>query len=72
MIAGVDPSTDAGAKGLRRGDVIMMANGMPVTNEADLAKAAQAAKASGRNAVLLQVLRRGSPPIFLAVRLRDK
>ena len=72
VIAGVDPSTDAGAKGLRRGDVIMMANGMPVTNEADLAKAAQAAKASGRNAVLLQVLRRGSPPIFLAVRLRDK
>ncbi|MBB5987957.1 Do family serine endopeptidase [Sphingobium lignivorans] len=72
VISAVDPSTDAGSKGLRRGDVVMMANGQPVTTEAELGKAAQAAKDSGRNAVLLQILRRGSPPIFLAVRLRSQ
>src|SRR5690606_28344418 len=43
VIAAVDPSTDAGTKGLRRGDVIVLANGQPVASDADLAKAAQAA-----------------------------
>lgn len=71
-ITAVDPSTDAGAKGLRRGDVILQANGVPVLSEADLGKAATAAKAANRNAVLLQVLRRGSPATFIAIRLRDK
>lgn len=72
VISAVDPSTDAGAKGLRRGDVVMMANGQPVTNEADLGKAAQAAKDAGRNAVLLQVLRRGTPAAFVPIRLRGQ
>ncbi|MBO9576469.1 MAG: Do family serine endopeptidase [Sphingobium sp.] len=72
VITGVDASTDAGLKGLRRGDVILQANGQPVLNEADLSKQATAAKAAGRNAVLLQVLRRGSPATFLPVRLRDQ
>ncbi|MBO9580902.1 MAG: Do family serine endopeptidase [Sphingobium sp.] len=72
VITAVDPSTDAGQKGLRRGDVILQANGAPTLSEADLGKAATAAKAAGRNAVLLQVLRRGNPATFLPVRLRDK
>jgi len=72
VITGVDPATDAGQKGLRRGDVILQANGQPVLNEADLGSAASAARTAGRNAVLLQVLRRGSPAGFIAVRLRDK
>lgn len=72
VVAAVDPSTDAGSKGLRRGDVILLANGQPVLSDADLGKAAQAARDSNRNAVLLQVLRRGSPATFLAVRLRGK
>jgi serine protease Do len=72
VISAVDQSTDAGAKGLRRGDVIMLANGQPVSSEADLGKVAKAAKDSGRNAVLLQVLRRGSPATFVAIRLREK
>jgi serine protease Do len=72
VITAVDPSTDAGQKGLRRGDVIMQANGAPTLSEADLGKAATAAKAAGRNAVLLQVLRRGNPATFLPIRLRDK
>ncbi|MBN8818951.1 MAG: DegQ family serine endoprotease [Sphingomonas sp.] len=72
VVAAVDPSTDAGAKGLRRGDVVMLANGQPVLSEADLGKIAQAAKDSSRNAVLLQVLRRGSPATFVPVRLRGQ
>jgi serine protease Do len=72
VITAVDASTDAGIKGLRRGDVILQANGQPVLNEADLGKAASAARSGGRNAVLLQVLRRGSPATFIPIRLRDK
>jgi len=72
VITAVDQSTDAGSKGLRRGDVILQANGSPTLSEADLGKVANAAKTAGRNAVLLQVLRRGSPTTFLPVRLRDK
>ncbi|OJY69903.1 MAG: protease [Sphingobium sp. 66-54] len=72
VVAAVDPSTDAGSKGLRRGDVILLANGQPVLSDADLGKAAQAARDGNRNAVLLQVMRRGGPAAFIAVRLRDK
>ena len=66
----MDPTTDAGAKGLRRGFVVTTANGQPVTSEEELGKVAQAAKDAGRNAVLLQVIRRGAPPAFVPIRLR--
>lgn len=72
VISAVDPSSDAGQKGLRRGDVILTANGQDTLSEADLGNAAKAAKSGGRNAVLLQVLRRGNPAAFIAVRLRDQ
>ncbi|WP_370308176.1 Do family serine endopeptidase [Sphingobium abikonense] len=72
VITGVDGSTDAGAKGLRRGDVIMSANNRPVTTQSELDAQVKAVAGQGRNAILLQVLRRGQPPIFLPVRLRDK
>jgi serine protease Do len=72
VITAVDGSTDAGAKGLRRGDVIISANNQPVATQAQLDAQAKAVAAQGRNAILLQVLRRGQPAIFLPVRLRDK
>ena len=72
VITAVDGSTDAGAKGLRRGDVIMSANNRPVTSQAELDAQVKAVAGQGRNAILLQVLRRGQPPIFLPVRMRDK
>lgn len=71
VVTAVDPSSDAGAKGLRRGDIVMMANGRAVASPAQLGEAAQAAKKDGRNAVLLQVLRRGNPAMFIAIRLND-
>ena len=70
VVTGVDASTDAGQKGLRRGDVILTANGAPVTSEADLNAAVKATKGAGRTAILLQVLRRGQPAAFVPVRLR--
>lgn len=72
VITGVDSSTDAGQKGLRRGDVILSANNRPVASQAELDAQVKAVGAQGRNAILLQVLRRGQTPIFLPVRLRDK
>lgn len=70
VISAVDQSSDAAAKGLRRGDVILTANNMQTTSDADLAAAISAVKKSGRGAVLLQILRRGQPATFIAVRLR--
>lgn len=72
VITAVDASTDAGSKGLRRGDVIITANNRPVASQADLDAAAKQVASQGRNAILLQVLRRGQPAVFLPVRLRDK
>ncbi len=70
VITAVDPSTDAGAKGLRRGDVVVTANGRPVLSEADLNSAVAAARQEGRGAILLQVMRRGQPAAFIAIRFR--
>ncbi|MES2272559.1 MAG: Do family serine endopeptidase [Pseudomonadota bacterium] len=72
VITTVDPSTDAGSKGLRRGDIILSANNRPTLSEADLKAAIAQVTAAGRNAVLLQVLRRGQPATFIGIRLRDK
>ena len=72
VITAVDSSTDAGAKGLRRGDVIITANNRPVASQADLDAAVRQVSSQGRSAILLQVLRRGQPAVFLPVRLRDK
>ena len=72
VITAVDSSTDAGAKGLRRGDVIITANNRPVASQAELDAAVRQVSSQGRNAILLQVLRRGQPAVFLPVRLRDK
>ena len=70
MVSVVDPSSDAGAKGLQRGDIILSANYRPITTVAALEEAIRAAKAGNRNAVLLRVQRRGQPATYVPVRLR--
>ena len=69
-VAAVDPSSDAATKGLARRDVILTANYRPVATPAALEEIVREAEAAGRNAVLLQFQRRGSPPVYRAIRLR--
>jgi len=70
VVAAVDPSSDAGQKGLTRGDIILSADYRPVTTVAELEAAIKTARAGGKGALLLQVQRRGQPAIYVPVRLR--
>lgn len=70
VIGAASASSDAGRKGLRRGDVILSANRTPVTTSDALAKIVTDAKKAGRDAVLLEILRRGGPSAFIAVRVK--
>lgn len=65
VIAAVSGSSDAAAKGIRRGDVILNAHGRAVTSNADLAAAIAQAKSQNRTAILVQVVRRGVRPQYL-------
>lgn len=70
VVTAVDASSDAGQKGLRRGDIILSVNYQDVTGPQDLDNAARAAKSANRDAVLLRVQRRGQPAAYLPVRIR--
>ena len=70
VILGVDPSSDAAAKQLQRGMVILQAGGRTVGTKAELEAAIAAAKAAGREALLLRVQPPGREAIYLPVRLR--
>jgi len=70
VVNAVDDSSDAAAKGLQRGDIILSAGYRPVATPGDLDAAVRSAKAANRPALLLQVQRRGLPPQYVPVRLR--
>ncbi|EAQ28932.1 trypsin-like serine protease [Erythrobacter sp. NAP1] len=70
VIGAVDPNSDAGRKGLRRGDIILSANYQEVASTEALREQIAAAESEGRDAVLLRIQRRGMPARFLPVRLR--
>ncbi|PEQ14745.1 protease [Novosphingobium sp. PC22D] len=70
VVSAVDPSSDAGQKGLRRGDIILSANYQDVDTPDGLENAVKSARSAGRDAVLLRVQRRGQPAIYVPVRLR--
>ena len=71
VIAAVDPNGDAAAKGLRRGDIILSANYQPTASVEALLAQVTAASNERREAILLRVQRRNTPPAFIAVRLRS-
>ena len=71
VIGAVDPSSDAAAKGLQRGDVILSVNYKLAASPADIAAAATAAKSAGRANVLLFVQRGNLPARYLAVKLKQ-
>jgi serine protease Do len=67
IIARVDPNSDAGEKGLRRGDLIISVDRRPVAAPADVAAAVAAARAARRSSVLLLIKRGSAPEGFTAV-----
>jgi len=68
VITAVDADSDAAEKGLRPGNVIVEVNQTPVSAAADVSKALDQARDSGRSSVLLLVQREGSMS-FLALKL---
>jgi len=70
VITTVDQSSDAAAKGLRRGDLILSINQTPVTNPQTAAAVVIQAKRSGRQTVLLLVQRGNSPARYIGIELK--
>jgi serine protease Do len=68
VITGVDDSSDAGEKGLRRGDVIVRAGDRPVVTAADVSMVVDQARKAGRPSVLVGVYRSGRT-IFLPLKI---
>jgi serine protease Do len=68
VVMSVDQNSDAGEKGLRRGDVIAQAGGKPVASAADVTAAVEAAKKAGRPSVFVGVYRNGRTS-FLALKI---
>ena len=68
VVETIDQSSDAGQKGLHRGDVLVQANGHPVTTAADVSAAVDAAKKAGRTSVLLGIFRQGRTT-FLPIKI---
>ena len=69
VVESVSASSDAGKKGLRRGDVIVKAGDQDAASPADVPAAVDAAKRAGRPSVLLQVYRAGRNS-FVAIKIQ--
>jgi serine protease Do len=69
VIGSVDQSSDAAAKGLRRGDLILSINQTPVTTPQAVAAIVAQARKANRDSVVLLVQRGNAPPRYLGVSL---
>jgi serine protease Do len=67
VVTNVDPNSDAAEKGIRRGDVIVSINRQPVTSTQQVTAVVDAARRTGRTAVLLLVRRGQTPERFIGV-----
>ena len=70
-IAGVNASSDAAAKGLRRGDVILSINQQPTPNPEAAAAVVDQARRAGRKTVLILFQRGTGAALFVGVDLMD-
>ena len=69
VVAGVDPNSDAGQKGVQAGDIILSINQTSTPTPEAAAAAIEAARRSGRNTVLLLVRRGNTTPAYVGVEL---
>ena len=69
VVSAVDPSSDAAANGMQRGDVILSINQRPTLTAADVAAAVDEARKAGRNSVLLLWQRGTRPAIYVGIKL---
>lgn len=70
VIGQVDPSSDAGKQGLRRGDVVLSINQQRVLTVADAARVVDAARRANRPSVLLLVQRGNTPARYIGIELK--
>jgi len=68
VIESVAPTSDAGDKGLKRGDVVVMVFNKPAVSPADIPAAVAEAKKAGRTSVLLEIHRTGRN-IFVPIKI---
>jgi serine protease Do len=69
LITDVDPSSDAGQKGIRVGDLILEIGGLPVNSPDDVTNGVVEANRLQRRAVLMRI-KSGNETRFVAVQLR--
>jgi serine protease Do len=70
VVTNIDPSSDAAAKSLQRGDIISSVNRIAVSTPAQLAAQINAAKSAGRTTVLLYITRVRQGSLYIAVKLK--
>lgn len=69
VVASVDPSSDAAAEGIQRGDIVLSINQRPTPSVSDAVAAVDTARKAGRDTVLLFIQRGTGTPRYVGVKI---